>query len=242
MQSKRCHMYLLLLFKILQSTHCHMPLSMSLNILGPKLFHMPLCMLFKILQSKRCHMPLPMLFKIWPGNVVICPCLCSTFSHEVNLHHFLISWYKQNPELKSRSPWLNRKIFLFVESLEEYHKVRYREILALFFLETNLSKKTRKITQLAPLRSLNNGLYIGLIFNSSLFVSRENSKILFLFGKFLTYPINKYNNSCFSDLHRDYCPQPSHRPSKLGWYFFYFYGWYLDLQQYFLVKKHLLLY
>ena len=138
--------------------------------------------------------------------------------------------------MKSRSPWLNRKIFLFVESLEEYHKVRYREILGLFFLETNLSKKTRKITQLAPLRSLNNGLYIGLVFNSSLFVSRENSKILFLFGKFLTYLINKYNNSCFSDLHHDYCPQLSHRPSKLGWYFFYFYGWYLDLQQYFLVQ------
>ena len=55
-----------------------------------------------------------------------------------------------------------------------------------------------------------------LISNSSLFVSHENSnKFLSLW---LTYPGNKYNNNYFFDLYREYCPQSSHRPRRLGRY------------------------
>ena len=34
--------------------------------------------------------------------------------------------------------------------------------------------------------------------------------IQFLFGKFLTYPDNKYINNCFFDLHLKYFPRLSH--------------------------------
>ena len=50
----------------------------------------------------------------------------------------------------------------------------------------------------------------------------------FFFGKFLTYPGNKYNNNCFFDLYWEYCPRSLHEPRKLSWY--------LDLGQYFLVQ------
>ena len=52
--------------------------------------------------------------------------------------------------------------------------------------------------------------------------------IYFLFGKFLIYPDNKYNN-IFFDLYGEYCPQSSHQPRKFGGY--------LELGQYFLKQN-----
>ena len=52
--------------------------------------------------------------------------------------------------------------------------------------------------------------------------------IYFLFGEFLIYPDNKYNNTFF-DLYREYCPHSSHQPRKLGGY--------LELGQYFLKQN-----
>ena len=53
--------------------------------------------------------------------------------------------------------------------------------------------------------------------------------IYFLFGKFLIYPGNKCNNNSFFELYREYCPQTSHQPRKLGGY--------LELGQYFLKQN-----
>ena len=64
--------------------------------------------------------------------------------------------------------------------------------------------------------------------NSSYSYLVRTQRIYFIFGNVFIYPSNKYNNNCFFEVYREYCPRLSRRPCKLGRY--------LNLGQYFMVQ------